>query len=151
MLADLRVGLRLSARQWGSSVVIIVIIGLLIGCGATVFSFARTALAPQLPYADEHRLVGIHETTRSGSSAGVRANLLAQIEGLTTLESVASLRYGGGGTLLGGSDPERALGVFVSPNFFQTLGVQPLLGRRTARRVGSVASPIRRGGSDSWR
>ena len=130
MLPDLRVGLRLSVRQWGSSVAIIVIIGLSIGCGATVFSFARTALAPQLPYADAHRLVGIHEITRSGSSTGVRANLLAQIEGLTALESAAALRYGGGGTLLGGSEPERALGVFVSPNFFQTLGVQPLLGRQ---------------------
>ena len=55
MLRDLKAGFCLSERYWGSSVAIVVIIGLALGAAATVFCFARTVLAPQLPYAEKHR------------------------------------------------------------------------------------------------
>ena len=129
MLRDLKPGFRLSVRYWGSSVAVVVIIGLALGAAAAVFCFARTVLAPQLPYAEKHRLVAIHETTPRSSRAGFRAALFTELQGLASLESVSALRYGGGGTLLGGSEPERVLGVFVSPSFFPTLGVEPLIGR----------------------
>jgi predicted permease len=121
-------------RDAGFAVFAILIGGLGIGASATVFSVVNTLLLRPLPFERPSELVWIANSDRPGLSGQTTqvGYLLDLREKTQTLSAVGGYFafYGVGDNLLSGrGDPERLSGVPVSENFFDVLGVKPLMGR----------------------
>ena len=134
LLQDLRYSFRSMHRNAGFAVFAILIAGLGVGASATVFSVVNTLLLRPLPFEKPSELVWIANRDLpdlSGQTTQV-GYLLDLRERTRTLSAVAGYFafYGVGDNLLSGrGEPERLSGVPVSENFFDVLGVKPLLGR----------------------
>lgn len=131
MMQDLRFGARMLLKQPGFTLVAVITLALGIGMNTAIFSVVYSVLLRPLPYPEPERLVALYSmypqrnVFRSVISAPDFHDWRAQNQ---SFESVAA--YAGGSyTLSGGESPERLIGLSVSPNFFQVLGVSPLLGR----------------------
>ncbi len=126
-------GVRLARRNPGFAAVAIVTLALGIGINTAIFSLADAALMRPLPYRQPERLVMVSETRPTGPTNGVSPlNLRDWREQSTSFEDFAHVARGmGGGPLLmapnGSVEPtERQL---ASANFFDVLGVTPIVGR----------------------
>ena len=134
LLQDLRYSFRSMRRNAGFAIFAILIAGLGVGASATVFSVVNTLLLRPLPFEKPSELVWIANRDLpdlSGQTTQV-GYLLDLRERAQTLSAVAGYFafYGVGDNLLSGrGEPERLSGVPVSENFFDVLGVKPLLGR----------------------
>jgi putative ABC transport system permease protein len=131
---DLRYAFRTLRRDAGFTVFAILIAGLGIGASATVFSVVNTLLLRPLPFETPSELVWIanHDTPGLSGQTTQVGYMLDLREKTQTLAAVAGYFafYGVGDNLLSGrGEPERLSGVPVSENFFEVLGVNPLLGR----------------------
>jgi len=131
---DLRYTLRTLRRDRGFAGFAVLIVGLGIGASATVFSIVNAVLLRPLPFHDPARLVWLTNQDTSGlSGQTTQVDYLLDLRAKSrSFESLGAYMafYGVGDNLLSGSgEPERLSGVSVSDNFFQTLGVEPQLGR----------------------
>jgi putative ABC transport system permease protein len=102
-----------------------------IGANTAIFSVVLTVLIRPLPYADAERVVWL---TNQNPALGVSGAFLNPADILDFQEQSQSFeRIAAWGTipmnLYGARTLERVESVFVTPNFFRTLGVQPQLGR----------------------
>jgi putative ABC transport system permease protein len=102
-----------------------------IGANTAIFSVVMSVLVRPLPYHEPDRLVWLANTNPSLGVAETFLNpedILDYREQARSLEQIASW-----GTfpvnLSGGKQPERVENIYVTTNFFQTLGVKPMLGR----------------------
>jgi predicted permease len=134
LLQDLRYTLRTLRRDAGFAVFAVLIAGLGIGASATVFSVVNTLLLQPLPFQKPAELVWIANQNAPGLSGqttqvGYLLDLRQKAQSLSALAGYFAF-YGVGDNLLTGrGEPERLSGVPVSDNFFDVLGVKPLLGR----------------------
>jgi predicted permease len=131
---DLRYTLRTLRRDPGFATFAVLIIGLGIGASSTLFSVVNTLLLQPLPFREPDRLVWVANHDTAGlSGQTTQVNYLIDLRGRSkSLSDVAGYFafYGVGDALLIGSgEPERLSAVPVSENFFQTLGVEPQIGR----------------------
>ena len=132
---DVSYTLRSLRRDAGLTTFIILIAGLGIGASSTVFSVVNTLLLRPLPFADADRLVWVANRESSGMSGQTTqvGHVLDLRERSRTLSALAGYFafYGVGDNLLSGGagEPERLSGVPVTANFFDMLGVRPVLGR----------------------
>ena len=146
LLQDLRYSFRTLRRNPGFAVFAILIAGLGVGASTTVFSVVNTLLLRPLPFEKPSELVWIAnrdlpdlsgQTTQVGYMLDLR-------ERTQTLSAVAGYFafYGVSDNLLSGrGEPERLSGVPVSENFFDLLGVKPLLGRAFDSRESAWNGP----------
>jgi predicted permease len=131
---DLRYTVRTLRRDTGFAVFAVLIAGFGIGASATVFSVVNTLLLRPLPFVRPSELVWIANRDVPGMSGQTTqvGYMLDLREKTQTMSAVAGYFafYGVGDNLLSGrGEPERLSGVPVSDNFFDVLGVKPLLGR----------------------
>jgi len=112
--------------------VAIIAIGLGIGVNTAIFSVVNTVLLQPLPYPQPQQLVKIASEQRTQALDGRGAfsvpDFLDIQKSSTTLEYVATLQ-GTGTITTDGNEPERLLGAAVSADYFNVLGVKPVLGR----------------------
>lgn len=131
---DLRYSLRTFRRDVGFFAFVVLITGLGIGASATVFSVVETLVLRPPPFDRPGELVWVTNHDVSGLSGqttqvGHMLDLRERTRSLSALTGYFAF-YGVGDSLLSGKgEPERLSGVPVSDNFFQTLGVQPQVGR----------------------
>ena len=102
-----------------------------VGANTAIFSVVLTVLIRPLLYADAERVVWL---TNRNTTLGVSGAFLNPADILDFREQSQSFeRIAAWGTLpvnlYGARVPERVEGIYVTPNFFRTLGVQPELGR----------------------
>lgn len=140
--SDVRLAFRHLRRTPGFTIAALVTLALGIGANTAIFSLVDAVMLRPLPYADPDRLVAVWEEIDDGLSApGVAAepappqrtavapaNLADYAARAKLLASIAAYSSFGR-NLTGGGVPERVLGEAVSPNYFETLGVAPALGR----------------------
>jgi predicted permease len=131
---DLRYTFRTLRRDMGFAAFAIAIAGLGIGASATVFSVVNTLLLRPLPFQDPAALVWVpnHNTAGLSGQTTQVGHMLDLRERTQTLSAIGGYMafYGVGDNLLSGrGEPERLNGVPVTGNFFDVLGVRPLLGR----------------------
>jgi predicted permease len=146
LLQDLRYTVRTLRRDAGFAVFAVLIAGLGIGASATVFSVVNTLLLRPLPFEKPSELVWIANRDVPGlSGQTTQVNyLLALREKTQTMSAVAGYFafYGVGDNLLSGrGEPERLSGVPVSENFFDVLGVKPMLGRSFSAQESAWKGP----------
>src|SRR5829696_2760150 len=128
---DLRYACRTLSRSRSFVAIATLMLALGIGANTAIFSVVLTVLIRPLPYADAERVVWLTNRNPALSVSGAflnPADILDFREQSQSFERIAAW-----GTLpvnlYGGRSSERVEGVYVTPNFFRTLGVQPELGR----------------------
>jgi putative ABC transport system permease protein len=131
LYAYLRSAFRQMKRNPGFFAVAVAALALGIGANTAIFSAVEGVLLRPLPYADPGRLVMVWEDasylgfSRNTPAAGNYVDWQAQNQVFTDM---AAMRYSNA-AFNGDQAPEQALGRGVTPNFFDVLGVQPVVGR----------------------
>jgi predicted permease len=142
LASDVRMSIRHLRRTPGFTLAALLILALGIGANTAIFSVVDAVMLRPLPYVEPARLVSVWEVVAEGPSgrgvtaqpaeaqrtAVAPANLAdysARVKSLASMAAYASA----GLNFTGGGAPERLLGEEVSANYFQTLGVAPVLGR----------------------
>src|SRR5580704_16429535 len=128
---DLRFGLRMLRRSPGFSILAILCLTLGIGANAAVFSWIEGILLRPYPLvADQDRLFAVTATNR-GSAGSIDMSWpdFIDLERNCTLIDAFIAEKITGTTLSIGDRAERAPGSIVSANYFDAIGVRPVLGR----------------------
>ena len=146
MVKDLRFGARMLRRSPGFALLAIGCLTLGIGANATVFSWIEGVLLRPYPLvADQDRLFAVGGTTRGESGSGDVSwpDFLDLQRSCTLIEAFIAEKITGT-TLSVGDRAQRAPGSIVSANYFDAIGVRPLLGRGflAGEDVGRNAHPV---------
>ncbi len=144
MFHDLRFGLRMLRRSPGFSLLAILCLTLGIGATTSVFSWVEGILLRPFPaVANQDRLVAITGTDRTGRT-DVSWPDLQDLRRNSTLFDAFIAEHIGGATLNIGERADRATGSVVSANYFDVLGIRPILGRTfdPSEDVGHNAHPV---------
>src|SRR5213594_2663098 len=154
-LQDLRFGFRMLWRTPGFSILAILCLTLGIGTNASVLSWIEGILVRPYPLvAHQDRMFALNATTRGeqGYTGLSYPEFLDYEKSSTLLESFFVDRITGT-TLSVGDRAERASGAIVSANYFDALGVQPILGRgfRPEEGTGRNAHPVTVIGYRTWK
>jgi macrolide transport system ATP-binding/permease protein len=146
LLTDLRVGARMLWRSPGFSVLAILCLTLGIGANAAVFSWVEGLLFRPYPaVVHQERLMALSGISRGES--GITLLSWPDYQDLqrnTTLFDAFFVSKITGTTLSIGERAERTLGSIVSANYFEAIGVHPILGRGflPGEDTGSSAHPV---------
>ena len=133
-LQDIRYALRLCLRTPGFTVIAVLALALGIGANTAIFTVVNAVLIEPLPYRDPGRLVAMWELNekRPGRPNTLApSNVVRWLERTTAFEGIAPF-YDYRVNLTGSGAPEEIVALDVTPSFFPTLGVPPLLGRTFA-------------------
>jgi putative ABC transport system permease protein len=131
LMHDLRFAVRSLRKSPGFALVAILTLGLGIGANTAVFSMIRGVLLRPLPYENGEQLVYLRQPA---PLAGVQnaqfsplelADYRARSRSLQAVVEYHSMPF----ILLGQGEPRRVQTGVVSANYFDVLGVRPLLGR----------------------
>jgi predicted permease len=127
--ADLRYTLRILRRNPAFSAVAILSIALGIGANTAIFGLVDAVMLRVMPVHDPGSLVFIHNVGSEGPNGGppypcfeLLRDQARSFEGMAAF-SPSNLEIGIGG------EREQVSGVYVSGNFYDLLGIKPLLGR----------------------
>jgi hypothetical protein len=126
-------GLRLATRQLARnpafSTVVVLTLALGIGASTSIFSVINGVLLASLPYPEPDRIVRVLEENEQGGRSRPSdpnfADLKEQSRSFAALAQFDSIVE----SVAGGSEPARVRVAFVSREFHDALGVQPMLGR----------------------
>jgi macrolide transport system ATP-binding/permease protein len=145
-LQDLRFGVRMLLRNPGFSILAIACLTLGIGTNAAVFSWIEGILIRPYPLvAHQDRMFALGGTTRGATEGhGLSYPDFVDLEKNSTLFESFIIDRIVGTTLSVGDRAERASGGIVSANYFDALGVRPMLGRgfRPEEGTGRNAHPV---------
>jgi len=132
---DIRYAVRTLRRTPGFTAAVLVTLALGIGANTAIFSMVNGVLLRRLPYANGDRLVTFEHPVRSlaigdiGFSPTEAADFRGSLSSLDGLAEYHSMSF----DLLGHGEPRRVQTGVVSADFFDLLGVRPLLGRSFIR------------------
>jgi predicted permease len=131
LLHDLRFAFRSLRKSPGFTLVSILTLALGIGANTAVFSMIRGVLLRPLPYQDGERLVHLRQPASLAGVENARfsvpelADYRDRSRALQSIVEYHSMPF----ILLGRGEPRRVQTGVVSANYFDVLGVRPLLGR----------------------
>src|SRR5947208_423825 len=154
-LQDLRFGFRMLRRSPGFSILAILCLTLGIGTNAAVLSWIEGILIRPYPLvAHQDRMFALNATTRGEQGyTGLSYPEFLDCEKNSTLFESFIVDKITGTTLSVGDRAERASGAIVSANYFDALGVKPILGRgfRPEEGEGRNAHPVTVIGYRTWK
>ena len=154
LLQDLRLAFRIARKNPGMSLIVILTFGLGIGLTTTVFSIVNGVIYKGLPFEDPGRIVAVGRTNleQDVPYMGVTPHDLADWQAQqTAFETLGA--WGGGAVNLGTEEgrPRRLTGGFFTPEVFDVLRVQPILGRAFLPEDAETgAEPVILLGYDVW-
>jgi hypothetical protein len=132
---DLRFTFRMLRRDSGFAVIAVLILALGIGANIAVFSVVNTILLRPLPFRDPQQLVRIVEKDpKAGESsktytADATQDFQQQNHSFQSVSGYFAFSGPDNFKLIGNGQPTPATGLLVADGLFQTLGVEPSLGR----------------------
>ena len=139
---DFRYALRTLARNPGFACVSVLALALGIGANTAIFTVVNSVLLAPLHFYEPQQLVVVRERNLKAGfptfslSPGNYAGFRDQNH---TFSGIAAFGRRGM-NLAGGAEPERLRGVAVTREFFDVLGVKPLLGRPFSAQEGELGS-----------
>jgi predicted permease len=146
---DVRYGLRALRRAPLFALLAVVTLALGIGANAAVFSVLKSVLIDALPYRDAGALVRVSmDSPQQPGPVPLNAYTIAAItERQGSFQRLAAFADLAIQAVYGGDDgPRTATVVWVEPHFFQTLGVDAVLGRTFAPGEGTNGLAAMSGG-----
>ena len=144
LVRDMRVGLRMLRRTPGFSVVVILCLTLGIGANAAVFSWIEGILFRPYPLVShQERLVALSETVGDERDETSWPDLL-DLQRSCTLCAGVFVTSITGATLSIGERAQVLTGSIVSANYFDAIGVHPMMGRgfEPGEDTGRNAHPV---------
>jgi hypothetical protein len=142
---DIRYGARMLRRTPGFSILAILCLTLGLGTNAAALSWIEGILIRRYPLvAHQDRMVALSGTIRGGERGGLSYPDFLDFEKNSTLFESFIVDKITGTTLSNGDRAERSVGGIVSANYFDALGVRPILGRgfRPEEGAGRNAHPV---------
>ena len=151
LLQDLRYGARTLRKSPGFAAVAILTLALGIGVNTALFSVVNGVLLNPLPYQQANQLVALWWDRTPGQHSSIPyLNFLDWQKQSTAFSSVGAYLQDNM-IVTGAGEPERVDGVKISANFFDLLGVKPLLGRSFRPEEDQVgAGPVAMIGDGLW-
>jgi putative ABC transport system permease protein len=126
---DLKYALRILWQRPSYATVAILSLALGIGACTAIFSVVDAVLWRSLPFPQAERIVSVREVDAKGRQITFAhlnfLDLRARSRTLDAAAEYAAFPL----TILGGGEPIRARGAYVSHDFFKVLGAQPEIGR----------------------
>lgn len=140
---DLRFALRSLSRARGFAITVILTLGLGIGANTAIFSVVRGVLLKPLPHRDGDRLVYLKHSISGPGGDNIRFSVPEILDfrnSARTLQGIAE--YSGVVlTLQGERDAVRMQVGLVTGNYFQVMGLSPVLGRALNDRDDGTGVP----------
>ena len=123
-MAILAQAIRPLFRQWRFSASVIAIVALGVGVNAAVFAVAYSVLRPQLPFRTVDDLVVLKEATKSLDTGLVSPTAYLEWRDRNPpFSGLAAFMW------WEGTGQDAAITVSITPNYFDVMGVKPMLGR----------------------
>ena len=118
-------------KSRGFTAVAVITLALAIGANTAIFSVLYPALLRPLPYQQPDRLVTLGENRPQAPCCSYTSSYPDYLDWKRTAKSFQSLAGFADDwfVLTGIGDPKTIYSAMVTPDFFSTLGVKPLLGR----------------------
>jgi predicted permease len=129
LLQDLRYGARTLRKSPGFAAVAILTLALGIGANTALFSVVNGVLLNPLPYPQAKQLVSLWWDRMPGQRSSIPYLNFLDWQRQSTAFSYLGAYLQDNMIVTGAGEPERVDGVRISANFFELLGVKPLLGR----------------------
>jgi len=130
LLQDVRYGVRVMLKSPGTTLVMLLILGLGIGANSAIFTLVNALYLKPLAVTKPDEVIRIFAKGRYAYGAGFSypeyvslRDHVSSLSSLTAETTIAQLH------VVAGNDAREAPGAFVSANYFSTLGTQPTLGR----------------------
>ena len=138
---DIRYGVRMLAKHRAFTAVAVVTLALGIGANTAIFSVVNELLLRPLPYRDAEQIVMLWEVTPEGRHQNTtsRANFRSWRTQSASYEAIAAFtdqRF----NMTGSGEPEELSVQLATPEIFNVLGVDPLLGRTFLPEDGEPAN-----------
>jgi putative ABC transport system permease protein len=130
LLQDVRYAARLMAQRPGFTATVVLTLGLGIGANTAVFTVINAVLLRPLPFGEPERLMAMWENDRVNGKPRyfvAPANFKDWQEQTRAFEQVAAFTLGSMNFIADG-DAVRVPGAVVTTNFFDAMGVRPILG-----------------------
>jgi len=128
---DLRVAFHSLMRSKGLATIVILTLALGIGANAAIFTLVRGVLLKPLVNRDENRLMYIRQSAPSGGQDNTTFSVpeIKDIEGgvrsVSEFGDFSAMDF----TMVGLGEPRGVQGGVVSGNYFEVVGLRPVLGR----------------------
>jgi len=145
MLHDLRLAVRLLAKNPGFACAAILTLALGIGANTAIFSVVNGVLLRPAPLAELDRLVMLWETDRNSGTTrepGSIPDLLDYQARGKALDGLAGVIAGTVNLIAGTADPNQIAMLQVSHEMFPLLGVPPIAGRRFTAEEDLAGGPL---------
>jgi len=135
---DIRYGIRALNRSRGLIAIAILSLAIGIGANTSIFSAVDVFMLRPLPYPESDRLqrLWIANQDRGWTETSFTAPDFEDLRDQSQTMELAATR-GGTFSLSGEFEAERLSGFYTTPDFFQVLGVQPVVGRGFTPEEGS--------------
>ncbi|HEU4836929.1 MAG TPA: ABC transporter permease [Pyrinomonadaceae bacterium] len=146
-LQDIRYAFRMLLKRPGFTVVVVLTMALGIAANTTIFSAIDAVLLNPLPYKDSERLMVVWETNKQlgpemwDRNEAAIGNFLDWRSRNQSFDQLGAL-FDTSMNLTGVGEPQRIQSYVVTANFFQVLGVQPMLGRSFLPESETPGSPF---------
>ncbi len=145
LLQDLKYGLRMQAKNPGSTALAVLTLALGVGAATTMFSVIYNVLLDPLPYKDARRIVfiEIHDVNDSGPAWPTWFSVPEFLDYQEQNHVFDAIVGSGGEEVLytTGEGTEHFWGCYVTPNISRVLGVPALLGRGITLDDGKPGAP----------
>ena len=141
LLQDIRFALRMLGKNLGFTTVAVLALALGIGANTAIFSLVNSVLLRPLPYKNADRIVIVWESKAGLSPHNVVSppNFLDWRSQNSVFESMAYLADRSV-NLTGEGSAEQVDAQYVEYNFFDTLGIHPILGRGFTKQNDEVGN-----------
>jgi putative ABC transport system permease protein len=133
IIPDLKYALRSLSRARGFTIAVVLTLGLGIGANTAIFSVVRGVLLKPLPHKDGDRLVYLRHSINGPGGESINFSVPEILDFRNSAKSLggiaeySQMTY----TLLGEDDAKRINVGLVTGNYFQVMGLSPVLGRLT--------------------
>ena len=130
LIQDIRYALRQVRKSPGFTAAALITLALGIAANTAIFSVIEAVLLRPLPFGAPDRLIWLNGKLPVTDEAGVSPPDFRDYRTANrTFGRLAAMGYTSGPSNLSGDKPEQVLTTIASANFFDCLGVHPLLGR----------------------
>lgn len=143
MLPDLKFAVRQLGKAPGFAAIAILTLALCIGANSAIFSVVHAILLKPYPWPNSDRLVYVYNTyplmglPNAGTSIPDYLDRRADVSGFAD----SAMYYNASYNLGGASEPERVIGMCVTPSLFSTLQTGAALGRVFTEEEGKPGGP----------
>ena len=145
LLSELRLVLRSLSRARGYAVAVVLTLALGIGANTAMFTLLRGTMLRPLPNRDGERLVYLRQSARGAGQENVLFSVPETMDYRAASKTIGELAEYSGMTftMLADEEPVHVQAGIVSGNYFQVMGLAPVLGRLTnGTDDGASAPPV---------